>query len=126
MTRSRWILTAVNGLATVTVMGFSVLLLADPALGLPEGVPVTAGVDSYAQASAIRSLALGAAVLYLLAAQSRSRLAALLVVTGLTQVGDGVVHAINGNPTMVIAAATLAAIPFLSAWWLSRDPVPPR
>lgn len=124
MTRGWWILTAVNGVATATVMVFSVLLLVDPAVGLPEGVSVTAGVESYAQASAVRSLTLATVVLYLLAIRSRARLAVLLVVTGLTQTGDGIIHAVSGNPTMVIGAAALAIIPFVSTWWLTKATKP--
>lgn len=113
------IVVAVNVAATVMTMVVSVIVIADPAFALPAGAEVTAGVETFARACSLRSLAVGGALLVLLARCSGPGLAVLLWVTGLIQLGDAFVHGVNGNPAAV-AAGTLALVAFVSVWWFTR------
>ncbi|WP_157248172.1 hypothetical protein [Nonomuraea typhae] len=108
----------INVLATLLTMVVSVLVIADPGFALPAGAEVTAAVDTFARATSIRSLAIGAVLLVLLARGARSGTLALLWVTGLLQAGDAVVHLLNGHPPAA-AGAALAVAAFGSAWWLA-------
>lgn len=95
-------------------MAVSVLVAIDPGIALPTGETVTAGVQTYALATSIRSLAIGAILLWALAVRRRDAAIALLLVTGLIQIGDAAVHLLNGNPAAV-AAGVLAIIAFVSS-----------
>ncbi|MFC7584622.1 DUF4267 domain-containing protein [Nonomuraea antimicrobica] len=79
---------------------------------------MTPAVQTFAQACALRSLAVGGALLILLARRSEAGLIVLLWVTGLFQAGDALLHTLNGNPAAV-AAPALALTAFGSAVWLT-------
>ncbi|MFC5831483.1 hypothetical protein [Nonomuraea insulae] len=113
------IFVAVTVAATLMTLAVSVIVIADPAFALPAASPVTPGVETFARACSIRSLAVGGALLILLARRATAGLIVLLWVTGLFQAGDTLVHALNGNPA-AFAAAVLAAVAFGSARWLAR------
>jgi hypothetical protein len=100
-----------NAVAALVTIAFSSAVLADPGIGLPVGVEVTPGAALYAQATALRSLAL-AAVLAVVLAMARTQLVPLLVVAGLTQSGDAVLHLAYGAPGAAVCALVLAAVPF--------------
>jgi hypothetical protein len=101
---------AANAVAALVTIAFSVAVLTDPGIGLPAGVEVTPGAALYAQATALRSVAL-AAVLMVVLAVPRTQLAPLLVVAGLTQLGDAVLHLAYGAPAAAGCALVLAAVP---------------
>ncbi|MFI6394304.1 DUF4267 domain-containing protein [Nonomuraea sp. NPDC050540] len=117
--RSRVFVT-LNALATLVTLAVSVLVIAEPGLALPAGTEITPGVDTFARACAVRSLAVGGALLVSLARGARGALTALLWASGLTQLGDAAIHALNGSPA-VVSAGVLAAVAFGSLWWLHRD-----
>lgn len=105
---------------TLMTLAVSVIVIADPAFALPADSPITPGVETYARACSLRSLAVGSMLLVLLIRRSAPELIVLLWVTGLFQTGDAILHALNGNP-MAVAAAALALVAFSSAGWLTRS-----
>jgi hypothetical protein len=105
---------AVNTATTLLAMTVSVLIAADPGIALPAGETITTGVQTYALATAIRSLAIGAILLWALTTRRRDATTALLLVTGLIQTGDAAVHLTNANPAAA-AAGVLAIIAFVSS-----------
>jgi hypothetical protein len=102
---------AVNAAAAVVTLAFSVAVLVEPGIGLPPGVDVTAGATLYGRACALRSIAL-AAVLLVVLARARTQLVPLLVVAGLTQLADAALHLAYGAPAPAVCALVLAAVPF--------------
>ncbi|MEV4891318.1 hypothetical protein AB0K48_18235 [Nonomuraea sp. NPDC055795] len=118
--RSRVFVT-LNVLATLVTLAVSVLVIADPGLALPAGAEVTPGVEVFARACAIRSLAVGGALLVSLARGARGALTALLWASGLIQLGDAAIHALNGS-LAAVSAGVLATVAFGSLWWLCREP----
>jgi hypothetical protein len=94
----------------------------DPGIALPAGETITTGVQTYALATASRSLAIGAILLWALTTRRRDATTALLLVTGLFQTGDAAVHLTNANPAAA-AAGVLAIIAFVSfrALRVNRD-----
>lgn len=115
----------VNVVATLLTMAVSALVIADPGFALPASETVTAGVQTYATATAIRSLAIGAVLLWALLTRQREASIALLLATGLLQSGDALLHLHNANPASA-AALTLAIIAFASTPRLrQRSTTPP-
>ena len=110
-----------NGLAAGVAMAFSAAALVDPAIELPAGSHVTAGVDFYAQMYAARAIPLGAAVLLALASRSKRGLVTLLAVAGLVQAGDCVIGLAQHNPGPVIGGGVLAVTHLVSVWYLTRQ-----
>lgn len=116
-----WRLVAtVNVAATLASIVVSMAAVADPGLALPEGETVTPGVETYARATAVRSIALAMVLLYAIVRRRFPALAALLLVTGLLQAGDAVIHLLNANP-MAASAAVLAIIAIASASWVNHS-----
>jgi hypothetical protein len=91
-----------NAVAALVTPAFSVAVPADPAIGLPAGVDVTPGAALYGHATALRSIALAAVLLVL--ARARTQLVPLLVVAGLTQLADAVLHLAYGAPAPAVWA----------------------
>ncbi|MEU6720343.1 DUF4267 domain-containing protein [Nonomuraea sp. NPDC046802] len=114
------IFVAVTVAVTLVTLAVSVIVIADPAFALPAGSVVSPAVETFARACSIRSLAVGGALLVLLARRSTAGLIVLLWVTGLFQAGDALVHALNGN-LAAFAATVLAVVAFGSARWLTRS-----
>ncbi|RBQ17174.1 hypothetical protein DP939_27280 [Spongiactinospora rosea] len=114
------IFVAVTVATTLLTLAVSGILIADPAFALPAGSAVTPAVETFARACSIRSLAVGGALLVLLARRSTAGLIVLLWVTGLFQAGDALVHALNGVPA-AFAATALALVAFGSAGRLTRS-----
>jgi len=90
-----------------------------PALGLPSGEPVTAGVSFYARAYAVRALPLSVLALHVLLTGSTAGLTGLLIVLGLIQVGDSALGIQQRNPGMAIGAGVAAAVHLSTALWLT-------
>ncbi|MFI0417878.1 DUF4267 domain-containing protein [Spongiactinospora sp. 9N601] len=111
---------AVTVVSTLVTLMVSAILIVDPAFALPAGSAVSPAVETFARACSIRSLAVGGALLVLLARRSAAGLIVLLWVTGLFQTGDALVHALNGHPA-TFSAAVLALVAFGSARWLTRS-----
>jgi hypothetical protein len=106
----RPVVLAVNAAAALVTLAFSVAVLVEPGIGLPAGVDVTAGATLYGRACALRSIAL-AAVLLVVLARARTLLVPLLVVAGLTQLADAALHLTYGAPALMVCALVLAAVP---------------
>ena len=90
-----------------------------PALGLPKGAQVTAGVDFYARAYAARALPLALVALVLIATGSWSGLVGLLVVLGTAQAADSALGVNLRNPGMAVGAGLGALVHLGSAWWIA-------
>jgi hypothetical protein len=101
---------ASNAVAALVTLAFSIAVLVEPGVGLPAGVDVTAGAALYGRATALRSIAL-AAVLLVALARARTQIVPLLVVAGLTQLADAVLHLTHGAPAPAVWAFVLAAVP---------------
>jgi hypothetical protein len=101
----------VNAAAALVTLAFSAVVLAEPGVGLPAGVDVTAGAAFYARACALRSIAL-AVVLLVVVVRVRTMLVPLLVVAGLTQLADATLHLVCGSPALAACASVLAVVPF--------------
>lgn len=117
---TRRVVLAVNAVAALVTLAFSVVVLVEPGVGLPAGVDVTAGAALYGRATALRSIAL-AAVLLVVLARARAQLVPLLVVAGLTQLADAALHLAYGALlpalcALVLAAVPLGSLPFGSVW----------
>jgi hypothetical protein len=102
---------AMNAAAALVTLVFSAVVLVGPGIGLPAGVDVTAGAAFYGRACALRSIAL-AAVLLVVIARTRALPVPLLVVAGLTQLADAALHMAYGAPALAMCALVLAAVPF--------------
>jgi hypothetical protein len=100
-----------NAAAALVTLAFSAVVLVEPGFGLPAGAEATTGAAIYGRACALRSIAL-AAVLLAVIARARTKLVPLLVVTGLVQMGDAVLHLAYGAPALALCALVLAALPF--------------
>lgn len=119
--RGGWRLVAtVNTAATLASIVVSVAAVADPGLALPEGQTVTPGVETYARATAVRSIALAVVLLYAIVRRRFPARVALLLVTGLLQAGDAVIHLLYASP-MAASAAVLASIAIASASWVNHS-----
>ncbi|GAA4569101.1 hypothetical protein [Planotetraspora kaengkrachanensis] len=90
-----------------------------PGLGLPKGAPITAGVDFYARAYAVRAVPLSAVALVMLARGDSAGLTAMLIVLGLAQVGDCVLGVMRRHLGMSVGAGVCALVHLLSAWWIA-------
>jgi hypothetical protein len=101
----------VNVAAALVTLAFSTVVLVEPGVGLPAGADVTAGAAFYGLACALRSIAL-AAVLLVVIARTRALPVSLLVVAGLTQLADAALHLAYGSLALATCALVLAAVPF--------------
>jgi hypothetical protein len=101
--------------ALITVVGGLVAWL-HPATLIPTGSPVTHGVDLYGQRVAARNLALGAALIVLLAARAARPLATVMAVIVLVEIGDTISAIVNADWAQ--ASGVLVAVAF--AWAAGR------
>lgn len=99
----------------ITVVGGLVAWL-HPATLIPAGSPLTHGVDLYAQRMAARNLALGVALIVLLAARAARPLATVMAVIVLVEIGDTISAIVNADWAQ--ASGILVAVAF--AWAASR------
>jgi hypothetical protein len=100
----------------ITVVGGLVAWL-HPATLLPAGSPVTHGVDLYGQRIAARNLALGVALIVLLAARAARPLATVLAVIALIEIGDTISAIVNADWAEA-SGGVLVAVAF--AWAAGR------
>ncbi|GII28479.1 hypothetical protein [Planotetraspora mira] len=112
------VIAVANGAVALLSGVSSVAGVIKPGLGLPKGAPITAGVDFYVRAYAVRALPLSVVALVMLASGSWAGLAAMLIVLGLAQVGDSVLGAMRRNLGMFLGPAVSALIHLLSAAWI--------
>lgn len=110
-----WVTVIVIIGALITVVGGLVAWL-HPATLIPAGSPVTHGVDLYGQRMAARNLALGTALIVLLAARAARPLAAVMAVLVLVEIGDTISAIVNADWAQ--ASGVVVAVAF--AWAVSR------
>ncbi|GAA4587863.1 hypothetical protein GCM10023194_38030 [Planotetraspora phitsanulokensis] len=113
------VIAVANGAVALLSGVSSVAGVINPGLGLPKGAPITAGVDFYARAYAVRAVPLSAVALVMLAAGGSAGLAALLTVLGLAQVGDSVLGVMRRHLGMSVGAGVCALVHLVSAWWIA-------
>lgn len=99
----------------ITVIGGLVAWL-HPATLIPPGSPLTHGVDLYGQRMAARNLALGLALIVLLAARAARPLATVMAVIVLVEIGDTISAIVNADWAQ--ASGVLVAVAF--AWAARR------
>src|SRR4051812_8718914 len=112
------VIAVANGTVALVSGVSSVAGVIKPGLGLPKNAPITAGVDFYVRAYAVRALPLSVVALVMLASGSWAGLAAMLIVLGLAQVGDSVLGVMQRNLGMFLGPAMSALIHLLSAVWI--------
>jgi hypothetical protein len=121
----------VNLVVVAAALAFGVIALVDPALLLPAGAQTSVGVQYYAAFYAARALPLGAMlVVALLRIRPDSRnqgvLGVLLLVSGLSQVGDAIIGGVWGTTALwggiVAALVQFASVVLLSLWHRRYDP----
>ncbi|MFF3174859.1 hypothetical protein ACFVQ0_19825 [Streptomyces sp. NPDC057900] len=97
----------------------AVIAVARPTLLLPAGTEPTAGLQTYAEAYAVRAVPLAAALVYALKGERRA-LVPVLAVAGAAQLGDAYIGARRGVTGMAVGGTVAAATHLGTAWWLIR------
>jgi hypothetical protein len=110
-----WITAIVIIGTVITIVGGLVAWL-HPATLIPGGSPVTHGVDLYGQRMAARNLALGIALIVLLAIRAARPLATVMAVIVLVEIGDTISAIVNADWAQ--ASGVVVAVAF--AWAASR------
>lgn len=117
-----WVATIVGVGALLTTAG-AVIAIADPAMLLGPGEPVTAAVHVYAGYLFARNLALTLALIATVVMRARRMLVGLMVLTGAIQVIDVVVDAATGRAMLVPGLLVFAAAFILGANRLADQPL---
>lgn len=110
-----WV-TAIVIIGTLITVAGGLVAWLHPATLIPAGSPLTHGVDLYGQRMAARNLALGAALIVLLAARAARPLATVMAVIVLVEIGDTISAIVNADWAQ--ASGVLVAVAF--AWAASR------
>src|SRR5690348_14492550 len=97
----------------------SVIAVVRPGVALAAGAPITAGINFYARAYAVRAVPLSLVALAILPTAGRAGLVPMLLVLGAAQAGDSVLGIRLRNKGMAIGAGVGAIVHLVSACWLA-------
>jgi hypothetical protein len=96
----------------------SVIAVVRPGVVL-AGTPITAGLNFYARAYAVRAVPLSLVAVAILPTAGRAGVVPMLLVLGAAQAGDSVLGIRLRNKGMAIGAGVGAVVHLLSALWLA-------